>query len=208
MSETEKKHGIITIPNLLSLFRVCLIPVMVYLYLTGKSNYAVGGVLLLSGITDILDGFIARRFNLETNLGRILDPVADKMTHIIICAVLMRVFPLLTWMLVIFCVKEACLSILGWRYMRMTGIVNSARWYGKVGSIVQYAVMLSLIVLPHLSETTITLLIAICMGTHIVALFLYARFYLYSESPKHQNMQPADWQSFVMALLFVGSIFV
>ena len=70
-----------TIPNLLSLFRVVLLPF--YLYLVAQHSFYLAGVIIaISGLTDFLDGFIARRFNQITELGKILDPVADKLTQL------------------------------------------------------------------------------------------------------------------------------
>lgn len=70
-----------TIPNLLSLFRVVVLPF--YLYLVAQHSFYLAGVIIaISGLTDFLDGFIARRFNQITKLGKILDPVADKLTQL------------------------------------------------------------------------------------------------------------------------------
>ena len=73
----EPSNKIITIPNILSLFRLCLIPVILWLYLGQQRNLLAGCVLVLSGVTDIVDGLIARRFHMVSDLGKILDPIAD-----------------------------------------------------------------------------------------------------------------------------------
>ena len=70
----EKK--IITIPNILSFFRLCLIPVIVWLYGVAHNYVWAGYILILSGMTDMIDGYIARRFHMVSNLGKILDPIA------------------------------------------------------------------------------------------------------------------------------------
>ena len=75
-----------TIPNILSCFRIVLIPVFVWQYINVPDDQIALWpilILILSGITDILDGFIARRFNMISDLGKMLDPVADKMTRIL-----------------------------------------------------------------------------------------------------------------------------
>ncbi len=79
--EQNTRKQLFTIPNLLSLLRLCMIPLIIWLY-CAKKNYALtAAVLVLSGITDTVDGFIARRFNMVTDLGKALDPVADKLTQ-------------------------------------------------------------------------------------------------------------------------------
>ena len=80
MSETRGKE-ILTVPNLLSMLRLCMIPLFVWLYCAKEAFGATALVLVLSGITDIVDGFIARRFHMVSDFGKILDPIADKLTQ-------------------------------------------------------------------------------------------------------------------------------
>ena len=77
----DNRKQLLTIPNLLSAFRILLVPVIVWLY-CGRGDYPLTAcVLVLSGVTDIVDGFIARRFRMVSDLGKVLDPVADKLTQ-------------------------------------------------------------------------------------------------------------------------------
>ena len=80
-SNRETQNKILTIPNLLSLFRLLLIPAIIWLYTVRKDYFTAGALLILSGLTDLADGFIARRFNAVSNVGKILDPIADKLTQ-------------------------------------------------------------------------------------------------------------------------------
>lgn len=74
-------------PNTLTIVRLILIPVYLYFFLTGE--YILSGVFFsISGLTDFLDGYLARKYNMITDLGRLLDPLADKLTLISILAVL------------------------------------------------------------------------------------------------------------------------
>ncbi len=87
MHRIFRKDQVLTIPNLLSVIRLALIPLIVWLYI-GKQEYSAAvAVILISGATDIIDGFIARKFNMVSDLGKILDPVADKLTlaTVILC---------------------------------------------------------------------------------------------------------------------------
>ena len=87
MNRIFNKKDILTIPNLLSLFRLLMIPVIVWLYVKEKNYYAAAAMVLISGATDIADGIIARKFNMISDFGKILDPMADKLTQgaLIIC---------------------------------------------------------------------------------------------------------------------------
>ena len=99
------------IPNLLSVFRICLVPVFIYLFM-GKRLYVIAlMVFLLAGITDVVDGVLARRFNWITNAGKILDPFADKCMQIaaLICMGLSKFIP--NWIVAILSLKEFVLFI-------------------------------------------------------------------------------------------------
>ena len=99
--EEKYKHKIITIPNILSFFRLLLIPVIVWLYIVKKDPIWTMAVLALSGITDIVDGIIARKCNMVSDFGKAFDPVADKLTQIAMLFCLVSRF---RWMLLPLCV--------------------------------------------------------------------------------------------------------
>ena len=210
--ENRYENRIVTLPNALTLFRVLLIPVFVWLYGTLKNHVWSAAVLGLSALTDLVDGWMARHFRMESNLGRILDPVADKLTQAAMCLMLLSRYPTMLALLIFFGVKEALLAALGYCYMRRTGIVNSARWYGKASSIVQYGVMLGIILSPEISDYTAHVLIALCFATHAISLVLYGAFYLRSvrhpESVPSVAMRPVDWHVMIMYLLLVASVFL
>ena len=210
--ENRYENRIVTLPNALTLFRVLLIPVFVWLYGSLKNHVWSAAVLGFSALTDLADGWIARHFRMESNLGRILDPVADKLTQAAMCLMLLSRYPTMLALLIFFGVKEALLAALGYCYMRRTGIVNSARWYGKASSIVQYGVMLGIILSPEISDYTAHVLIALCFATHAISLVLYGAFYLRSvrhpESVPSVAMRPIDWHIMIMYLLLVASVFL
>ena len=88
----EKKDNskkIFTIPNIISMFRLLLIPVFIFSYVILKNDLLTVILLTVSGISDMLDGWIARRFNMVSELGKALDPIADKLTQLsmILCLI-------------------------------------------------------------------------------------------------------------------------
>lgn len=210
--ENRYQSRIITIPNVLSFIRLILIPLFLWLYCICKEYILAGVVVLASGLTDIADGLVARKLHMESNLGRVLDPVADKLTQVAMCFAMLYRYPVMLWVLVFFAVKELAMAVLGYCYMRRTGVVNSARWYGKASSIIQYVVMLSLIFRPSISNYSAYVLISLCLVTHVLSLLLYCVFYIRSLSnPDHVPgvaMRPIDWHLMALYLLLMLSVFV
>lgn len=138
---TAEENRIVTIPNLLSLFRICLIPIIVCLYLVEQQHFAAGCVLILSGFTDIVDGFIARKFSMISNLGKVLDPIADKLTQAVMLVCLTVRFPQMLFPLVLMICKEFAMLITGTWVIRKTGFVPGAVWHGKIATVLLYAMM-------------------------------------------------------------------
>lgn len=136
-----------SIPNIISLLRICLVPVFTALYLQGRVMQAMA-VLLLCAASDVLDGAIARRFNMVTELGKVLDPVADKLIQAAMMLCAASVTPSVWLLLGMHVLREAALSLLGLHVLRVTGRVYGARWYGKLCTAAIYAVMISLLGFP------------------------------------------------------------
>lgn len=141
MENANYKNKILTIPNLLSLFRLCLIPVMVWLY-TVRENYGMTTlVLLLSGLTDVADGIIARKWNMVSDFGKAFDPVADKLTQVAMMFCLVTRFHWMLLPLVLLVIKELFTGITSLLTIRKTGKVEGAVWHGKITTILLYAMM-------------------------------------------------------------------
>lgn len=144
--------GCWTVPNLLSLIRILLIPVFGYLFYNDQKIAAVV-VLALSGLSDTLDGTIARRFNQISALGKILDPVADKLTQITIAVMLLLDFRsaendlirAFGWVFLVFLIKEAVMIIGGLVMLLMNIRPGAAEIWGKVATCVFYVGMVIII---------------------------------------------------------------
>ena len=133
------------VPNILTIIRFLLIPIIIIFAI--QDNYvATIIVLTLSGLTDILDGYIARRFNFISDFGKLMDPLADKATQITILAVLtiQEIIPF--WILVIVLLKEFAM-IAGASFLYGKELVVSSKWYGKLATVLFYfAIVCSLFV--------------------------------------------------------------
>ena len=129
------------VPNILTIVRFLLIPPILYFIIIDK--YISAFVMLtISGLTDVLDGFIARKFNCITNFGKLIDPLADKLTQIAILATLTfkGIIPL--WMLLVVFAKEFFM-ISGASFLYGKELVVSSRWYGKLATVLFYLAIVS-----------------------------------------------------------------
>ncbi len=125
------------IPNLLSILRIIIIGPFVYYFL--KDNYVMAAVMIaISGLSDMFDGYIARKFNQITKLGAMLDPVADKITlgSVVICMCIK--IPVIMPIIIILLVKEILMLLAGLVLLKKHKTPPPAQWYGKVATIVFY----------------------------------------------------------------------
>ena len=175
MDELFKKENCLTIPNLLSLLRIALIPLILWFYCKKENLVAAGVVIGFSGLTDVADGYIARRYHQVSDLGKLLDPLADKLTQIAMLLCLVAYYPVLWHVLALFAVKELTSWFLGAMVIHKDREVNSASWFGKVNTVVLYGVLLILFLLPDIPAETARTLIAVSSGVMLVTFFLYVR---------------------------------
>lgn len=174
-NETASKYQkkILTIPNLLSLFRLCLIPVMIWLYCARKNYLATTLTLMLSGLTDIADGIIARRFNMISDFGKAFDPVADKLTQIAMLFCLVTRFPHMLIPLALLVVKELFAAVTGLMAIQKTGSVNGADWHGKVTTVLLYTMMLVHLIWFQIPGAASDVLIAVCTAMMLFSAIRY-----------------------------------
>lgn len=185
------KKEVFTIPNLLSLFRLVLIPVYVVLYLDAENpeeHFIAGGILAVSCLTDLIDGKIARHFNMISTLGKILDPLADKLTQLALTICLSIKYPVMRVVLVLFLVKEIFQTTAGIFFLRKGKMLPGALLAGKVCTTVFFISLIILVLLPNLSQTFVTSV------AFIDLLFLSYSFitYIFAYFGKHTKVQDMD----------------
>lgn len=149
------KKEIFTIPNLLSLFRLALIPVYVSVYLnaTKASHYAyAAGVLAVSCLTDAVDGKIARKYNMISNVGKLLDPMADKVTQLALTICLAEKYPILNPVLALFLVKELFQLVAVIVNLCKGKVLPGALVAGKVCTTVLFVSFIFLVLFPDIPE--------------------------------------------------------
>ena len=165
MHMKDWKKELLTIPNLLSLFRLLLIPVYVTIYLNATEGYhyvIASAILAVSCLTDMIDGKIARKFNMISTVGKILDPIADQATQftLIICLAIRH--PVLWGLLVLFLVKEIFQLVAGLIFLRKGLMLDGALISGKISTTILFISLIVLVLLPDLQPTVVTTLTVLC----------------------------------------------
>ena len=160
------------VPNFISIVRILLLPFFIYYF--QKGNWLVSaGILALSGFTDFLDGFIARKFGKITELGKILDPIADKLTQatVAVCMAFHQVvlIPLLS----VFIIKEFTMLCGSLVLLRKGLRPTAAKWYGKIATAGFYVAMFSIVLLEAFSAFDYTVLMLILTAVS-AALMIHA----------------------------------
>ena len=185
------KKEILTIPNLLSFFRLILIPVYMVIYLNAEDtrDYVLAGsILAVSCMTDMVDGKIARAFNMITNFGKFLDPLADKLTQFALLLCMGIRYPVLWNVFSLFVLKELFQLVAGILSVRHGYILKGALFSGKVCTTVLFVSLVSMVIFPNLDATTVNI-IAMVDGVFLMVAFAdYFITYLGRKS----KFQPID----------------
>ena len=162
---------LITIPNVISFFRILLIPFFAVVYFKEELNnnyFWAFIIILISGISDVLDGIIARRFNMTSDLGKVLDPIADKLTQavVLLCIVINHMVVLPTF--IVLFIKEL-LTLFAAIHILSSGTKPiSSRWFGKLSTVVifitmVYAIIVDVYLLPEIPLHILNVISIICM---------------------------------------------
>ena len=139
------------VPNILTIVRFILIPFIVYFAM--KEQYIITTIILIiSGITDILDGIIARKFNFITDFGKLMDPLADKATQVatLVVLVLQNIIPF--WILAVVIIKEF-IMVAGASFLYGKETVVFSKWYGKLSTVLFYIAIFSSLIIKYFNIT-------------------------------------------------------
>ena len=156
MEIKDWKKEIFTIPNILSLFRLMLIPLYVSIYLNAKQAadyYLAGAILAVSCLTDLVDGQIARRFNMISTVGKVLDPFADKVTQFTLVVCFAVRHPVLWTLVVLIVIKELFQLIAGIRNYKKGRMLKGAQFTGKICTTILFISLIVLLIMPDIPES-------------------------------------------------------
>ena len=189
-------RDITKLPNLLTLVRIALIPLFVFIFLwedgmiqadidmMEKTNgYLLAAIIVvISGLTDAADGYIARKFNMITDLGKALDPFADKLTQaaVVVCLVIRynEIWWLVAALFTFIVVKEITLLIMALLFLKKGQDLGGATWFGKVSTIVFYVLVIVLIGAPSVNTLAAAIMMGVMFAFNILAFCLYMREYM------------------------------
>lgn len=179
------------IPNILSIFRLVLVAVFVFVYFwldPVYSSHVALCVFVLAGITDIIDGHLARKYNWISETGKILDPLADKLMQctVLVCLMISRMIPV--WYAVPFIGKELLILFLGFLVMKRRNFVVVSDIWGKLAAFVFYGVIgLVMLVGKQLGPTVINIMCAVSLALTIIALVLYTLRFFVKQNYVHEK---------------------
>lgn len=185
------KKEVFTIPNMLSMFRLVLIPVYVDIYLNAtqmQEYFLSGAILAVSCLTDMIDGKIARHFNMISTVGKILDPIADKLTQFTLTLCLSIKYPVLRFVLILFVVKESFQGVVGIVHLCKGKMLPGALPAGKVCTTVLFLSLIILVLMPNLSPKLVDM-IAVIDAAFLSYSFIHYIFAYYGKNSKVQNLE-------------------
>ena len=174
------KKEIFTIPNLLSLFRLLLIPVYmtIYLYAAQTKDYIAAAIILaVSCLTDMVDGKIARKYNMISTIGKVLDPIADKVTQFTLIICLSIKYPILWHLVVLFVIKESFQFFAGLVTFRKGRMLTGALITGKICTAVLFVSLTVMILLPNITSQAVNIITIVDGIFMIIAFGDYIRAY-------------------------------
>jgi len=182
------KKDLFNIPNLLTLFRLVLIPVYMHIYLNARDaadHLAAGFILTISCLTDLVDGKIARRFSMITPLGKLLDPIADKVTQLVLTICLSLRYPALQPVLLLFLTKELFQFFAFLFNYRQGKALDGALLPGKICTTVLFISFTALVVLPEMNPAIVNIISIVDFSCLLFAFISY----IFAFFGKHAKVQ-------------------
>lgn len=176
------------IPNILSLLRICLLPFFIW-QIAVENNINAGIILVVSGLTDLLDGYLARRNGWISQLGKVLDPLADKLTQVTVCIVLLIKLRSLWPFFLILLLKDAIMLLFGGHLIKQGIKLEGAKWFGKVATSLFYITMAVILLFPTTPQVVTISLLTITVLSSIISILMYVPEYKrYLDSMQDQKI--------------------
>ncbi len=190
MSISQPENRIFTLPNLLTSIRILLIPVCLYAYLWRQSPVEASVILLISGITDILDGMIARHTGAVSTLGKILDPLADKLTQLSLLFALIGRYRILLLIAIPLLIKEIVSGIASLWHIRRWGHVDNSRAHGKLATVAIYTTLMLHLLIGSIPSLISLSLCVFCLCLLLFSFILYMSAHLAPPKREPTGMTP------------------
>lgn len=182
------------IANFLTTIRFFMIPLFVYVFrIEGDAKLYSALIFVIASITDVLDGYLARKYHLITKWGQLMDPLADKLMQItvIILMVVTDIVP--TWFVIVLVIKES-LMILGSLFLYYKKTYVKANIFGKLNTVVLFMVLTFLLVSPQRNSTAETVVLSISVALSVFAMGTYLYSYFLQQKKFKQYIKRGDTQ--------------
>lgn len=188
MRGTPKKEDLFKVPNILCYIRILLVPLFIYLFIS-EYYWQSAIVVIAAALTDILDGYIARHFNLITDWGKFIDPVADKLMQFSMLIVTIFKIKWVLILVIIFAIKEIILLTVGLYIYHKDYNLNGANWAGKLCTVIMDIVLLIFIAFDNIPDGLAISLICLVIIFMIISFIVYLSEYkkLYDTHIKNSN---------------------
>ncbi len=168
------------IPNCITIFRIILVFLFMYFFNSGYDNHNIisGLVFVIAGISDILDGYIARKYSLQSDFGRLMDPLADKLMQITVAICIATVEKSLMWVPIVLMLKELVMILGAARLLKKENIVVSANKFGKISSTLYFLVFMTILFFPDINPQIKQIMCASFVVTSVIAFLVYMQNYI------------------------------
>ncbi len=172
------------VPNFLTILRLFMVPCFVLCFVKGSEQTMEYGVIyaaalfILAALTDILDGYIARKYNQITDFGKLADPLADKMMQVAAIACLAIYQRISAWIFYVFLIKELLMVVGSATLLKKSKFVVYSKWSGKIATVVLFLCIIVIMLSPGLNKGVATIMMCVCIVFTLVALFNYLQMYL------------------------------
>ena len=208
-----RKRDYFNIPNMMGYFRILMLPVFMIFYLRveriGDRYYFIALIaLLLSILSDLFDGKIARKFDMVTDWGKMLDPIADKLTQGVLAITLgIRItekigYPLMWIFLGIFLIKELYQGLMGLYIIKKKNFVQAAKWFGKFSTGGIDMTFFALLLFPNIPNHVVSILCWMIILVILYAFFCYGLYHIGILNDK------PTWKQQVKIQIGVGAVFI
>ena len=179
------------LPNIISVFRIILVPVFVVAYVVDTNDVKYSAIIIyaVAGLSDFLDGFLARRLDAQSSLGKLLDPLADKLMTftVIICITVSK--PILLWAVIVFFLKEICMGIGGLVIHKVAHVeLPPSNMIGKISTAVFFLACGALLIFSNISDEIASIIIAFAIGLALIALAVYVHTYVKVMKSRHKKI--------------------
>jgi len=187
-----------TVPNIITVFRIILVPIFCILFFTPGMKNAAFTILILSGVSDVCDGYIARKFKQISDLGKILDPIADKLFQFSTAICLVIDGKVGVWLLIVMSAKDLFMLVGGSVFYYKTHAVIASRWYGKVMSVLLFSAFITSFLLDFIrmdlsiSFAVVSCLFAAAMIFSVMAAVKYTKSAVIINNEHKQKLGNSD----------------